>query len=125
MDGGHSENPTHGRTARKPAQEFPPTAIQPPGHLPPAAGRQGEGRSMPRSAGKTRKAPAEPGVRALRLGECLQAVEDLVGPEPLQPVQRFVQSHELLGVDSPHLLDRAYLLLVQALYDIADARALG
>src|SRR4029453_7638581 len=49
----------------------------------------------------------------------LEPVEDLVGPEPLEPVQRLVERGELLGVDTADLLNRAYMLLVEPLDDIA------
>src|SRR5262245_61202393 len=43
----------------------------------------------------------------------LQPIEDLVGPEPLEPVQRLVEGRELLGIDAADLLDRANVLLVK------------
>src|SRR5437870_3142825 len=53
-----------------------------------------------------------------------QPIEDLVGPEPLEPLQRLVEAGELVGVDAADLLDRAHVLVVQALDDIAHLAAL-
>ena len=53
----------------------------------------------------------------------LRAVEDLVGPEPLEPVQRLVQGRELVGGDAADLLHRAHVLLVEALDDVAHLAA--
>src|SRR5215813_2515995 len=54
----------------------------------------------------------------------LQPVEDLVGPEPLEPVQRFVEGRELVGADTADLLDSADVLLVERLDDVAHLAAL-
>src|ERR1700726_2569603 len=51
-------------------------------------------------------------------------IEDLVGPEPLEPVQRLVQGRELLVGDAADLLDRLDVLLVQRIDDAADLLAL-
>src|SRR5262245_4188200 len=54
----------------------------------------------------------------------LQPVEDLIGPEPLKPVQRLVQRRELVGTDATDLLDRANVLLIKRLDDIAHLATL-
>src|SRR5262245_28575737 len=54
----------------------------------------------------------------------LQPVEDLIGPEPLEPVQRLVQRRELVGTDATDLLDRANVLLIKRLDDIAHLATL-
>ncbi len=54
-----------------------------------------------------------------------EAIQDLVGPEPLEPVQRLVQGRELFGGDAADLLDGADVLLVQPLDDVADFAALS
>src|SRR5262249_56335427 len=48
-----------------------------------------------------------------------EPVEDLVGPEPLEPLERFVEAGELVGRDTADLLDRADVLLVKQRYDVA------
>src|ERR1700738_4407673 len=46
-----------------------------------------------------------------------EAVEDLVGPEPLEAMQRLVQGRKLLGVDAAELLDGAHMLLIERIHD--------
>src|SRR5262249_4950252 len=48
-----------------------------------------------------------------------QPVEDLIGPEPLQALQRLVQRRELIAVEAPYLDDGRDVLLVQHLDDVA------
>src|SRR6201994_657152 len=56
-----------------------------------------------------------------RLGQrCLEAIQDLVGPEPLEAVQRLVQRRELLVRDAADLLDRLDVLLIERVDDAAD-----
>src|ERR1043166_5721928 len=56
----------------------------------------------------------------------LEPVEDLVGPEPLEALERLVEAGELVGGDAAHLLDRAHVLLVEQRDDVAHfAAALG
>ena len=52
-----------------------------------------------------------------------EPIEDLVGPEPLEPVQRLVQGRELVGGDAADLLHRAHVLLVETLDDVANLAA--
>ena len=54
-----------------------------------------------------------------------EPVEDLVGPEPLEPMQRLVQGGELVGGDAADLLHRANVLLVETLDDVANLAALS
>src|SRR4051794_16863562 len=49
-----------------------------------------------------------------------EAVQDLVGPEPLQPVQRLVQRGEFLVGNAADLLHGLDVLLIQRLDDTAD-----
>src|SRR5436305_13953743 len=42
-----------------------------------------------------------------RLSACLQPIQDLVGPEALEPVQRLVKAGELVSRDPADLLDGA------------------
>src|SRR6202158_3884520 len=56
-----------------------------------------------------------------RLGlEVSEPIQDLVGPEPLEPVQRLVQGRELLVRDAADLLHRLDVLLIQRIDDAAD-----
>ena len=60
-----------------------------------------------------------------RLGRrFLQAIQDLVGPEPLEAVQGLVQRRELLVRDAADLLDRLDVLLIERVDDAADFLAL-
>src|SRR5262249_2896050 len=52
-----------------------------------------------------------------------EPVEDLVGPEALEPVQRLVQRGELVGADAADLLHRAHVLLIEVLDDVAHLAA--
>src|SRR5258708_38511800 len=54
----------------------------------------------------------------------LEAIQDLVGPEPLEAMQRLVQGRELLVRDAADLLDRLDVLLVERVDDAADLLAL-
>src|SRR6185503_17564147 len=53
-----------------------------------------------------------------------EPIEDLVGPEPLEAVQRLVQGRELLVRDAADLLHRLDVLLVKRVDDLADFLAL-
>src|SRR5947209_10762968 len=55
---------------------------------------------------------ARPGRAITSRSEGLQPVEDLVGPEPLQPMQRLVQGCELVAVDAAYRLHGANVLLI-------------
>src|SRR5580704_12366770 len=61
------------------------------------------------------------GRKAGRRGS--EAIENLVGPEPLEPMQRLVQRRELLGADAADLLDRPHMLLVERIDDVAHLAA--
>src|ERR1700741_3958532 len=54
-----------------------------------------------------------------------EPIEDLIGPEPLEAVQRLVQRRELLVRDAADLLHGLDVLLVQRIDDLADLLALG
>src|SRR5579871_3028570 len=56
--------------------------------------------------------------------ELSEAVQDLVGPEPFEAMQRLVQRRELLVRDAADLLDRLDVLLVERIDDLADLLAL-
>src|SRR5438105_9587669 len=49
-----------------------------------------------------------------------EPIEDLVGPEALQPVQRLVQGREFLVRDAADLLHRLDVLLIERFDDAAD-----
>ena len=53
-----------------------------------------------------------------------KSVENLVGPETLEPVQRLVEHAELVGVDAADLLNGAHVLVVERLDDVAHLAAL-
>src|SRR5262249_321858 len=58
------------------------------------------------------------------MSKLLEPIENLVGPEPLQPMQRLVESSELVGGDAAHLFDGADMLLIERLDGVADLPAL-
>src|SRR5580704_11943829 len=68
------------------------------------------------------EAPAWP-VR-LRVAKVSEPIQDLVGPEPLEPVQRLVQGREFLVRDAADLLDGLDVLLIERIDDAADFLAL-
>jgi hypothetical protein len=43
----------------------------------------------------------------------LEPIEDPVGPEAFEPVQRLVEHFKLVGVDAPDLLDCVHMVLVE------------
>src|SRR5438067_13629540 len=53
-----------------------------------------------------------------------QPIENLIGPEPLEPVQRLVEPGELVARDAADLLHRAHVLLVERADDLAHVAAL-
>src|SRR5262245_16496016 len=53
-----------------------------------------------------------------------EPIQDLVGPEPFEAVQRLVQRRELLVRDAADLLHRLDVLLVERVDDLADFLAL-
>src|SRR6516165_8293092 len=53
-----------------------------------------------------------------------ETIENLVGPEPLEAMQRLVQRRELLIGDAADLLDRLDVLLIQRIDDATDLLAL-
>src|ERR1700694_714739 len=65
-----------------------------------------------------------PGRFSIRAPPRLQPIENLIGPEPLEPLQRLVEPHELLARDAPDLLHGAHVLLVERGDDLADLAAL-
>src|SRR4051794_20184031 len=101
-----------------------------------SGGKDGAGRiydGMPRQSGpKMHQTPGggNPGglIAAEDGGTCRgsgrsEPIEDLVGPKPLEPVQRLVQGRELIGGDAADLLHRAHVLLIETLDDVADLTA--
>src|ERR1700743_2356450 len=54
----------------------------------------------------------------------LETVQDLVGPEPLEALQRLVHSRRLLVRDATDLLHRLDVLLIERVDDAADLLAL-
>src|SRR5258705_12389952 len=64
--------------------------------------------------------PAWPSI-AVQISE---TVQDLVGPEPLKPVQRLVQRRELIVRDAADLLHGLDVLLIERIDDAADFLAL-
>src|ERR1700682_5339547 len=53
-----------------------------------------------------------------------EPIQDLVGPEPLEPVQRLVQRRELFVRDAADLLHGLDVLLIERVDDLADFLAL-
>src|SRR6266478_2956301 len=56
--------------------------------------------------------------------EVSEPIQDLVGPEPLEPVQRLVEGRELLVRDAADLFHGLDVLLVKRVDDAADFLAL-
>ena len=54
----------------------------------------------------------------------LQPIQDLIGPEALEPVQRLVQPSELVGIDAADLLHGAHVLFVERAHRLAHVAAL-
>jgi hypothetical protein len=54
----------------------------------------------------------------------LEAIEDLIGPEPLEPVQRLVEDAELVGIDAADVLHRAHVFLIERVHGVTDLDAL-
>src|SRR6201996_9559612 len=59
-----------------------------------------------------------------RFSESSEPIQDLVGPEPLEAMQRLVQGRELLVGDATDLLHRLDVLLIERVDDAADFLAL-
>src|SRR3982074_573799 len=53
-----------------------------------------------------------------------ERIQDLVGPDPLEPVQRLVQRRELLVRDAADLFHGLDVLLIERIDDAADFLAL-
>src|ERR1700760_2217525 len=64
------------------------------------------------------------GLSPKNLRSFSETVQDLVGPEPLEAMQRLVQRRELLVRDAADLLDRLDVLLIERIDDAADLLAL-
>src|SRR3954454_24214458 len=75
--------------------------------------------SIPPSGVRRKTARREPGGLSNLLRAALQPIEDLVGPEALEPVQRLVQSCELVRVDPADLFDGAHMLLIEGAHGLA------
>src|ERR1700730_6679363 len=77
------------------------------------------------SAGEPAPHPgSSPGWACLKMLRSSQTIENLIGPEPLQPVQRLVEGGEFLGADAADLLDSAHMLLIEPVDDVAHLAAL-
>ena len=48
-----------------------------------------------------------------------QPIQNLVSPETLKPVQRLVKRNQLIETEAADLLDRAHMLLVERINDVA------
>ena len=48
-----------------------------------------------------------------------QPIQNLVSPETLEPVQRFVKRHQLIEADGADLLNCARMLLIERIHNIA------
>src|ERR1700761_8249784 len=59
-----------------------------------------------------------------RFSESSETIQDLVGPEPLEAMQRLVQGRELLVGNAADLLHRLDVLLIERIDDAADFLAL-
>src|ERR1700716_2743151 len=57
-------------------------------------------------------------------GVSSQAIENLVGPEALEPLQRLVQDLQVAGADAAHLFDGADVFLVELFDDLLHFPAL-
>src|SRR5690606_7007987 len=53
-----------------------------------------------------------------------ETIEDLIGPEPLKPVQRLVEARELVVGNTADLFHRLDVLLIERLDDAADLLSL-
>ena len=93
----------------------PPIAYRPP----PAkhwavehTGAQYLGAGLRRRSTKKTPAARRPGKIQSNLIE-LEPIKDLIGPEPLEPVQRLVERGELFGIYAADLLNCAHVLLIK------------
>src|SRR5262249_36543303 len=73
---------------------------------------------------RKKRAPARAGARRWRERGLLQPIEDLIGPEPLEALQRLVERGEFVGIDAADLRHAADVLLVEHLDDVAHLAAL-
>src|SRR6476646_4091119 len=72
-----------------------------------------------------KKAPVlRPGLYFIAATQRSQTIEDLIGPETLEPMQRLVEGRELVVADATDLLHRAHVLLVELLDGVAHLDAL-
>src|SRR5262245_15633332 len=53
-----------------------------------------------------------------------EPIQDLIGPEALEPMQRLVQACELIGRDAADLLDRPHVLLIERTHGLAHVATL-
>src|SRR5262249_40311280 len=53
-----------------------------------------------------------------------ETVQDLVGPEALQTMQRLVEHTEFVGIDAAGPLDRAHVFLIQRVDEVAHLASL-
>src|SRR6516165_4602631 len=78
---------------------------------------------LPRDDDSIKNAPALGRGRTPRVERDSQTIENLVRPEPLKPVQRFVERRELVGVDPADLLHGTHMLLIERVDNVAHLAA--
>jgi hypothetical protein len=61
----------------------------------------------------------QPGQREAARQTVSQTIDNLIGPEPLEPAQRLVEGNELIGIDATDLLHRTQVLVIERIDDVA------
>src|SRR3981189_2144092 len=79
---------------------------------------------LPARTAKEKAPVLRPGLCFLAWTRRSQPIEDLIGPETREPVQRLVERRELVVADAADLLHRAHVLLVELLDSVAHLDAL-
>src|SRR6516162_4645317 len=95
---------------------FAATKMQPKRKSAPAGPADARGKFQVRGPPVFSKSPAW----SFRWPKISEPIQDLVGPEPLEPMQRLVQRRELLVRDAADLLHGLDVLLIQRVDDAAD-----
>src|SRR5215510_14160648 len=99
---------------------FAATKMQPKRKSAPAGSADAPGKFQVRGPPVFSKSPAW----SFTWPKISEPIQDMIGPEPLEPVQRLVQRRELLVRDAADLLHGLDVLLVQRVDDLADLLAL-
>src|SRR5215510_705882 len=99
---------------------FAATKMQPKRKSAPAGSADAPGKFQVRSPPVFSKSPAW----SFTWPKISEPIQDMIGPEPLEPVQRLVQRRELLVRDAADLLHGLDVLLIQRIDDLADFLAL-